>query len=238
MRQLDWNIYARHNHPFIKLKENEEDLAVYLLLDGSRSMDWGAGDENKFTYACRLAAGFGVISLFTGDQLWMEVLATKTRLGPLRGQGHMMRVVETLEEASSTRQMDLNEECKKFKVSRKRPGLVIILSDMLFANGYQEGVKQLQAQGHEVILLQILCGEELHPTLQGELRLVDCETGEPQEVNIDPAMRAVYRKRLNAWQADIRKFCIRRRIRYFPVDTSLAWDQFLLYEMRKAGVVQ
>ena len=47
LRQLDWNVYARHDHPFIKLREKEDDLAVYLLVDGSKSMDWGIDDENK-----------------------------------------------------------------------------------------------------------------------------------------------------------------------------------------------
>ncbi len=44
LRRLDWNIYARLEKPFIKLLEEEEDLAVYVLIDGSRSMDWGDGE--------------------------------------------------------------------------------------------------------------------------------------------------------------------------------------------------
>jgi uncharacterized protein (DUF58 family) len=59
LRRLDWNIYARLARPFIKLFEEEEDLAVAILIDGSRSMDWGEGDANKFQYALRLAAGLG-----------------------------------------------------------------------------------------------------------------------------------------------------------------------------------
>ncbi len=51
LRRLDWNIYARLEKPFIKLLEEEEDLAVYVLIDGSRSMDWGEGDQHKFNYA-------------------------------------------------------------------------------------------------------------------------------------------------------------------------------------------
>src|SRR5512145_3159558 len=56
LRRVDWNIYARLQKPFIKLLEDEEDLAVYLLLDSSTSMDWPrSGDHNlhKFLYARR-----------------------------------------------------------------------------------------------------------------------------------------------------------------------------------------
>lgn len=238
LRQLDWNIYARHNHPFIKLRENEEDLAVYLLVDGSKSMDWGMGNENKFTYACGLTAGLSVISLFTGDQLWLDMPGTDMRLGPMRGQGNMMRVLDTLDQVKPKGQFNLYEASKQFSGARKRAGLVILISDLLFPEGYQDGLKSIQGYGHEIILFQTLCREELDPSMDGELRLIDSETGKPQEVNIDRAMRREYSQRLKAWQTEIRNFCNRRQIRYFGVDTSLAWDQFLMYEMRKAGVVR
>lgn len=238
LRQLDWNIYARHNHPFIKLRESEEDLAVYLLLDGSRSMDWGAEDENKFRYACRLAAGFAVVSLFSGDRFFLEALGTRTQLGPLRGQGRLKSVLDYLDGIEPAGAMDLYEECRQFTTNTKKAGLVILLSDLLLVDGYEGGLKHLQDHGHEVVLLHTLNPEELHPSLNGELQLIDSETGKPQEVNIDASMRRVYAQRLNSWFGNIRDFCNRRHIRYYQVDTSFAWDRFLTYEMRKAGLVQ
>lgn len=238
LRQLDWNVYARHNHPFIKLRENEEDLAVYLLVDGSKSMDWGSDDENKFTYACRLAAGFSVISLFTGDQLWLDVPGTGLQIGPMRGQGNLLRILEALGQIAPKEQLNLYETSRQFSGSRNRPGLVILISDLLLPDGYKDGLKNIQGYGHEVILLQTLCPEEINPSLDGELRLVDIETEAYQEVNIDRGMRRVYNQRLKDWQAEIRNFCNKRKIRYFNIDTSLSWDQFLMYEMRRSRVVQ
>ena len=49
LRRLDWNIYARHERPFIKLMEDEEDLAVYVVLDSSLSMAWGEGEKCAIT---------------------------------------------------------------------------------------------------------------------------------------------------------------------------------------------
>src|SRR5512140_1970914 len=69
LRRLDWNVYGRLDRPFLKLFEEEEDLAVHVLLDGSRSMDWGEGEQNKFRYALNLAAGLGAIALSSGDLL-------------------------------------------------------------------------------------------------------------------------------------------------------------------------
>lgn len=238
MRQLDWNVYARLNQPFIKLRENEDDLAVYVLIDGSKSMDWGIADENKFTYACRLAAGFSVISLYTGDQLWLDVLGMGFQLGPLRGQGNTLRVLDALDKVKAKGQATLLDAGNLFQESRKKPGLVIIISDLLLPDGYVNGLKDIQGHGHEIILFQTLCPEELHPSIRGELQLVDVESEAVQDVNIDRSLRRIYDKRLITWQLEIRKFCNQRQIRYFSIDTSLAWEKFLMYEMRKAGVTQ
>src|SRR5579864_6892989 len=71
LRRIDWNVFARLDRPFIKLLEEEEDLAVHVLLDASGSMDWPrdgevsspSGAVHKFTFAQRIAAGLGHIAL-------------------------------------------------------------------------------------------------------------------------------------------------------------------------------
>src|SRR3990170_2287704 len=71
LRRVDWNIYARLQRPFIKLLEDEEDLAVYLVLDASASMDWpraGGRTLHKFVYAQRVLAGLAYIALGSGDR--------------------------------------------------------------------------------------------------------------------------------------------------------------------------
>src|SRR5512147_2061191 len=78
LRRLDWNIYARLERPFIKLLEDEEDLAVHLLIDISASMDWpqeGERDQKKFLFAQRLLAGLGHVSLATNDRLSVSALS-------------------------------------------------------------------------------------------------------------------------------------------------------------------
>ena len=237
LRKLDWKILARHDQAFMKLMENEEDIPIYILIDGSRSMNWGEGDQNKLTYSRRLAAGLGVMSLFTGDQLYIDVLGTHTSLGPIRGQGNLIRLFETLEHIQVGKELDLYSASLEFNAIRKRPGLLILITDLYFPKGYQDGIKRFQEHGHEVILFHTLSPKELSPELTGELQLVDSETGEPQEVNIDPSILKIYSNRLSAWQHEIRTFCNHRQIRLFPTDTSMPWDHFLLYEMRKMGLV-
>lgn len=237
LRRLDWNIYARHERPFIKLMEDEEDLAVYVVLDGSLSMDWGEGNENKLLFGKKLAAGLGVISLFTGDLLTVEVWGGETRLGPMRGGANLIRLLHAFDTVASSGEIDFEQQARKFTAVNKRPGLLIIISDFLFPNGYEKGLKHLQAQGHEIILIHTLTEDERHPDLNGDLRLVDVETGNAQEVSLTRWMRERYIERLEAWQAELSAFARQRQMHYFDLSTASEWDHFLLYELRKSGAL-
>ena len=106
LRRVDWNIYARLERPFVKLFEEEEDLAVHILLDGSGSMDWGGepsdqqtGALNKWLYARRLAAALGYVALVSGDRLTVASLQSQAPPGSetgdwrfrfSRGRGHAL----------------------------------------------------------------------------------------------------------------------------------------------------
>jgi uncharacterized protein (DUF58 family) len=237
LRRLDWNIYARHERPFIKLMEDEEDLAVYVVLDGSASMDWGEGDENKLLFGKKLAAGLGIVSLFTGDLLKVEVWGGEMQFGPMRGGANLIRLLNAFDAVSGTGEIDFAQQARQFTAVNKRPGLLIIISDFLYPNGYENGLKHLQAQGHEIILLHTLTEDERHPDLNGDLRLVDVETGNAQEVSLTRWMRERYVERLEAWQADLRAFAHQRGMRYFDLSTATEWDHFLLYDLRRAGAL-
>jgi len=80
LRRVDWNVYARLDRPYVKLREEEEDLAVHILVDASQSMDWGEGAQHKFNYALQLAAGVGSIGLSTGDRISVVMLSEAKHL--------------------------------------------------------------------------------------------------------------------------------------------------------------
>ncbi len=99
LRRLDWNVYARLERPFIKLLEEEEDLAIHILIDLSGSMDWGEGDKNKLRYTLYLAAALGSIALNSGDRLTAAVLQsgkTSAQFGPSRGPQNLVHYLNFL----------------------------------------------------------------------------------------------------------------------------------------------
>lgn len=241
LRRLDWNVYARLDRPYMKLFEEEEDLAVHILIDGSQSMDWGTGDQNKFIYALRLAGALGAITLESGDRLTVATLAegkTSLAFGPARGGQNTLRLLQSLESQKAHGNTDLDRSLRDYLLSPRRPGLSFLISDLLTYSEPIKGLGQLQGRGHEVTLLHVLAPEELDPPLAGDLRLVDVESGQTQDVSLDGGLRALYRQKLEAWRDEIKATCRKRGIHYFGIQTDQAWDRLVLYQMRAMGIVK
>ncbi|MBN1967386.1 MAG: DUF58 domain-containing protein [Anaerolineae bacterium] len=242
LRRVDWNIYARLQRPFIKLLEDEEDLAVYLFLDASASMDWPrSGDRNlhKFLYARRVLAGLAHIALGSGDRVTITAFRQdgNQRWGPLRGRGQMVNLLTWLEKLYTRGPVNLDQSLKEVALRTARAGLVVIFSDLMSPEGFQDGLRVLQGRGHEIAVIQILSPDEVGPEIAGDLRLIDIETGIPQDVTVDAEMRALYMQRFQAWQAEIGAYCTRRGIHFAAVDTNTPWEQLILSELRRMSVV-
>ena len=243
LRRLDWNIYARLDRPLTKLYEDEEDLAVHLILDTSASMDWpqeGDGELNKFDYARRLLAGLGFTSLSANDRLLVTAAsgAGVVTFGPARGRGYSVRLLNYVNGLKASGATDLNATLRDYAMRAGRPGLCIVVSDLFSPTGYVDGLNVLLGKGHEVAFIHVLSPDEVEPPLAGDLRLVDVETGQPQEVSVDAGMRDLYVKRLNVWRDDLRADCLKRGVHYVPVVTSTPWEKVILYDLRRAGLVK
>lgn len=239
LRRLDWNVYARLERPFIKLLEEEEDLAVHLLVDDSASMDWpDEPEQNKLRYGLLLAGALGHIALTTGDQVSVTLLRRRQRWGPFRGRQNSLRLLQFLETREAGGQTNLDAVLRDYALRGGRPGLLFLFSDMLSPAGYREGINVLLARGYEVGLLHILSPDEVEPPLAGDLKLVDVETGEDAEISLDATTLAAYQERLQTWQAELAAFSASRAIHYVPVTTDVPWERLVLRTLRAEGVLK
>jgi uncharacterized protein (DUF58 family) len=249
LRRLDWNIYARTDRPYIKLLEDEEDLAVHILLDSSASMDWPGEqtegysmpeETNKLLFGKKLAAGLAYISLGSNDRLTITSISQgkSENFGPTRGRGYgveMLRFMKKIEAGGVT---DLNQMLRDYALRARRPGLCFIISDMFSPGGYMDGLNILLGKGYEIALIHLLSPDEVTPPQVGDLRLVDVETGVYQEVSMDGSMRELYSRRLQAWRDQINGECRGRGVNYIPVVTDTSWESIILYNMRRLGLVK
>jgi uncharacterized protein (DUF58 family) len=244
LRKLDWKLYGRTGKPFIKLFEDEEDLAVHIILDTSKSMDFPQDaedpDTHKFTYARRLMAALATISLATNDRLAMTAASGSgvQRFGPHRGRMFNVRMFEFVGKLETEGTIDLNTVLTDYVRRDRRAGLAVVITDMFHPNGYIDGINALVGRGYEVALMHTLSPEEVEPPLAGDLSLIDVETGLAQEVTIDGGMRDVYMKRLAEWQSGIAADMRKRGVHYFPIRTDTPFEKIVLSEMRGLGLVR
>jgi hypothetical protein len=115
-------------------------------------------------------------------------------------------------------------------------GVIVLLSDLLDP-GADRVIRELAATGSELIVLHVLSPEELDPQLEGDLRLVDAETGEGVDVTVDLAAIDAYKARLAAWQEGFADLAAKRRASYVPVPSDLPLADLVFAELRRRRVV-
>ena len=237
LRQLDWNVYARLERLFVKLFVEEEDVTVTLLVDASASM--ASGTPAKLLFAKRAAAALGYIGLASEDRVAVSVLSGRTsrRRAALRGSGRVFRLLSDLSAIQPVDgPSDLVAAARHAAAQLHGRGVVVLLSDLLdpFAD---KVVRELAATGSELIVLHILSPDELDPPFEGDLRLVDTETGDRVDVTADLATIDAYKTRLAAWKSGFADLAAKRRASYVDLASDVNLADLMFAELRRRRVL-
>ena len=232
LRYVDWNIYGRTDRLHVKLFVDEEDLCLHLLVDASASMGFGA--PSKLDYAVRLAAALGFVGLVNHERVGLGLLRERVAEGwpPTRGRSQILPMMDFLAEVSPDGGTGLDEGLANYAKRARDPGLVVIVSDLLDPAGYERGVRALLERRFDVHVVHLLDPEEMNPTLGGDLRLIDSETGEVRDVTVDGEALRGYRERLHAFLERVETFCRAQEIGYHRVVTDQAVEAFVVAQLR------
>lgn len=237
LRQLDWNVLARLERLFVKLFIEEEDVTITLLLDGSASM--ASGHPDKLQFAKRAAAALGYIGLASEDRVAVTVLGGRAarRRTALRGSGRVFRLLAELSAIQvADGPTDLVAAARHAAAQLTGRGVVILLSDLLDPAA-DRVIRELASTRSELIVLHVLSPQELDPPLEGDLRLVDAETGVGIDVTADLATIDAYRERLAGWKAGFAELAARRGATYVDLSTDVALNDLIFAELRRRRVV-
>lgn len=238
-RFIDWNIFARLERLFVKLFLEEEDLAFYLIVDVSKSMDFGK-PLTKFAYAQKLAAALGYVALKNQDKVGVTAFSTRGRdvLRPARGKGQLPKLLNQVAALEIDEKTSLQEGIRDFVLRNTQPGIVILITDFLDERGYEEALKLFFLRNYEVYCVHVLSPEERNPEHVGHLELIDAESGEAQEISITEMLLKQYRQTLETYCAGIRDWCISRGMSYIATTTDEPMDVMLLNYLRKRGLLR
>jgi uncharacterized protein (DUF58 family) len=234
IRRIDWNAYARLEELVLRLYVAEEDLTLYLLVDGSRSM--ALGSPPKIDVAKRVAAALGYVALTGSERVSVVPFGAGIRapLAPTRGKakvGALLRYLETIEATGET---DLNRAVDELLARRPRPGVVAVVSDLFDAGGYARALDRLISARHEPAIFHVLDREEVSPTPGGDLVLVDSERGARVEVSLDAHAIRAYRGRLLAFLEGAEAYAKKRGLSYVRLDGEVPFEEALIDYLRAA----
>ena len=252
IRRIDWNAYARLERFFLKLFVEEEDLTIHLLIDTSRSMDWG--QPNKLWYATRTAGALGYVALAGLDRVTATALGTENGsagyFAPHRGKQQAFAFFQFLSGLQSNSTVNLPVSLTRYAARARQPGPLILISDLFDTTSQPanlpSALNTLAARGVEVTLLHTLAPDEVNPDtaawlntgLGGDFKLLDSETGAEVEITADYDLLQRYRDGLAAWQEELRRFCGARGMHYVPVETSVPLEELLFAWLRRQGVLR
>ena len=224
LRRLDWNVLARSNATVIKRYRAEEEAAVRIALDVSGSM--ATGRPVKWKLAKRIAAAIGYVALADGERAQLATMSARgvEAFSPKRGRGQFGAIRNRLErvrtdDPTGDTQAIAPEATMIELLSRiRRAGVLVIVTDALPGNGdldaWPRAIGRARAGGHDVRMVQILSPEDLDPPWDGDLALIDAETGASVDVTFDAEARDQYARRLEALVGALREGCRRSKAAY------------------------
>jgi uncharacterized protein (DUF58 family) len=238
LRFLDWNLFGRLDKLFLRLFLEEEDLHVHLLVDVSRSMEFG--DPSKFRVAKQIAAALGFVGLVNMDRVTVQTVggAQHLKSPQFRGRAALWRMIHFLARLETAPAGDFNRSLRTVSMQVRGRCVAIILSDFLDKAGYTDGLRYLAARNLDIYAIQILSQEEIDPPWTGDLQLTDLEDGDTAEVTITAPLLQRYRQTLNAFRSQLHRYCLQRGISYLFTSNQVPFEQLVLGYLRNRGLVR
>jgi len=209
IRYLDWKVLARRDKTFIRKFREETNLRTHLLLDLSRSMEYGSLSYTKLEYARTLAATLAVFLHNQGDEIGLLTFDEVARdyLPPRHRSGHLHAILAALSRPALGKAAGLHSPVETILGRGRMKGLVFVISDFLTPiDELKAPLSSLAACGHDITLLQVLDPSEIGFTFDESANFEDMESG--VVLPTDPgSVRAGYLEKFNAHQAALKKTC-------------------------------
>jgi uncharacterized protein (DUF58 family) len=196
IRSIDWNVTARFNHPYIKIFDEERELTVMLLIDVSKSNEFGTQKQLKQELITELAAVLSFSAIHNNDKVGVIFFSTKVEkfIPPKKGTIHILRIIrELINFTPQNNGTDLSEALRFFTNAIKKRSIAFIMSDFI-GKGFDDALK-IANRKHDVIALKIDDLREKEIPNVGMVRVKDAETGISRWIDTSSrTLRDLYKK--------------------------------------------
>lgn len=197
VRNIDWNVTARYNRPFIKIFEEERELTVMLLIDVSGSRDFGTYEKFKKNVITEIAAILSFSAISNNDKIGVIFFSDKIEkfIPPKKGRTHTLRIIrELIEFEPESHETDIAQALQYLTNAMKRRVSVFVISDFIDNNKNLEQSLKIANNKHDVVGLHIYDERETELPSMGMVKFKDAETGKYKWVDSSSKrVRNIYR---------------------------------------------
>lgn len=201
IRDIDWNVTARHNHPYVKVYEEERELTVMLLIDVSRSRLFGAIGDDKREIIAEVAATIAFSAIQNNDKIGVIFFSDKVEkfIPPKKGKKHILFIIsQLLDFQPESPGTDTSQVLRYFTDALKKRTTTFLISDFIDNHDYYKALS-LASNKHDVIGIQIYDKRDAQLPNVGLIRVSDLETGHMRWINTSSSN---VRKTYNKWWYD------------------------------------
>ena len=185
IRDIDWNVTARHNHPYIKVYEEERELTVMLLVDVSGSRLFGAVGEPKREMIAEIAATLAFSAIQNNDKIGVIFFSDKIEkfIPPKKGRKHILFIIrELLDFSPESKGTDIGMALRYFTDALKKRCTTFLISDFIDTHDFTRQL-QIACNRHDVIAIQVYDKRDTSLPDVGLMRMTDLETGTSRWIN-------------------------------------------------------
>lgn len=237
IRDIDWNVTARYNKPFIKVFEEERELTVMLMVDVSASLDFGTTSQIKRHMVTEVAATLAFSAIQNNDKIGVIFFSDKIEkfIPPKKGRKHILYIIRELinfeAEQTST---DISMALKYLTNVLKKRCTTFLISDFIDTNNYENALT-IANRKHDIVALQIYDQRETELPKVGLMKILDAETGQEQWIDTSSRkVRDLYQNWWNKRQGDMFNSFKKCRVDNISVRTDEDYVRALiaLFKMR------
>jgi uncharacterized protein (DUF58 family) len=198
VRNIDWNVTARFNEPFVKVFEEERELTVMLILDVSGSGDFGTIERSKKELMLEIAAVLGFSAANNNDKVGAIFVSDQVEkfIPPKKGRAHVLRILrDFIDIQPSSKGTQLAEGLRYFRNVVKKRSIAFVVSDFIDDHDYFESLR-IANRKHDMVALRIFDPAERELPAVGIVQMFDAEKGEKRWVNTSlKSVREKFKKR-------------------------------------------
>lgn len=205
VRDIDWNVTARHNHPYVKVYEEERELTVMLLVDVSGSRNFGAVGDSKREIVTEIAATIAFSAIQNNDKIGVIFFSDKIEkfIPPKKGRKHILFIIrELLDFTPENKRTDISQVLRYFTDALKKRCTTFLITDFIDIHDYSKALS-VASNKHDVIGIQVYDKRDTQLPDVGLIRVRDLETD--REIWIDSSAKSV-RKAYSRWWYDRQQY--------------------------------